>query len=100
VGLASALRHGSREPFAPRARHIPAGLVAPRLDTKKEIKMNGKFVMLLGAALLALASQFALSASADAAACKPGYKRVTHQQSGNKICVIDAVPSGLKLKAK
>jgi hypothetical protein len=60
--------------------------------------MNRKFTTLLAAAVVALASMAAFSGSASAA-CRHPYKPMKHK-SGNIVCVLDAVPQGLKLKVK
>ncbi len=75
-----------------------SGFVLRILGNQKETTMTGKFATLLGAAVLALASQLALSASASAA-CGPGYRPVKHS-SGNIVCVLTAVPKGLGFKAR
>jgi hypothetical protein len=61
--------------------------------------MTSKFAVLLAAAVIAMAGQVVSSGTASAA-CKPGYKPVKYQNSGNTVCVIDAVAGGNKLKAK
>ena len=62
--------------------------------------MKRTSLMMLGAAALLLASQLAMSVSAEANACRPGYKPVKYQNSGNTVCVLDVVAGNGKLKLK
>jgi hypothetical protein len=66
---------------------------------KEKTVMTSKFAMLLAAAAIAMAGWAASSGTASAA-CRPGYKPMKYQNSGNTVCVIDAVAGGNKFKAK